>query len=90
MAIPKHIAKYHNDKHELTLQIREDADVILNAIDLDKLLENPNQYLEMLGTAFVEKHQDKFITAFDMGRKHGAKLSDSNVAVSEETSKETE
>jgi len=90
MAIPKHIADYHNAKHELSLEIREDADVILKTIDFDKLMENPKTYLELLGTAFIERHENKFKTAFSMGRKHGEKLSGKNVAESESPTEETE
>ena len=74
--VPKHIADYHNGRHELSLEIKEDADIILEAIDLDELLSNPSDYLELVGSVFLEKHQDKFIKAFDMGRKHGDRMSD--------------
>tara|TARA_Y100000004_G_C8708685_1_gene324938 strand:- start:266 stop:538 length:273 start_codon:yes stop_codon:yes gene_type:complete len=90
MAIPKHIANYHNAKHDLTLKIREDANVILDTIDLAKLLEDPKMYLEMLGTAFIERHEDKFKTAFSMGRKHGEKISGNNVVQGTETTEETQ
>ena len=72
--IPKHISDFHNGKHELSMEIKDDVDSILKAIDLDELLSSPSNYLELLGTVFLEKHQEKFIKAYDMGVEHGKKV----------------
>ena len=46
--IPKHISDFHNGKHELSLEIKDDVDTILKAIDLDELLSNPSNYMELI------------------------------------------
>lgn len=65
------IAKYHNTKEDMVLDLRNDTDRILNVIDLDDMLNDPSNYLELLGKAFMDKHQDKFIKAFNLGSKFG-------------------
>lgn len=72
--ITKQHVEFHNGIHELQLSIREDADSMLNAINIDKLLDSPTEYLELLGTAFIERHQVKIQKGFSMGRKHGEYL----------------
>jgi hypothetical protein len=74
MSLPKHIVGYHNRKEEMILELRDDTENILNAIDLDDLLNDPNGYLTLLGTAFLDKHQDKFTKAFNMGVSLGEKM----------------
>ena len=71
MALPKEVVHYHNTKEDLILELREDTEKILTAIDLDALLENPASYLSLLGTAFLDKHKDKFNTAFELGVNMG-------------------
>ena len=72
--IPKHISDFHNGKHELSMEIKDDVDSILKAIDLDELLSSASNYLELLGTVFLEKHQEKLIKAYDMVVEHGKKV----------------
>ena len=64
MALPKQIVQYHNTKENMILELREDTDKILDAIDMDALLENPSNYLSLLGTAFLDKQDNKFKKAF--------------------------
>ena len=71
------IIKYHQEKNELSLKVREDTEKILKAIDLDELLNNPKEYLTILGNVWMDKHSPTFNKAFKMGREHGKELSGS-------------
>ena len=57
MTIPDHIISFHNNREELSSKVKEDTEVILNAINLDEMLDNPEEYLSTLGNLFMEKHQ---------------------------------
>ena len=71
MALPKEITSYHNRKEDLITGLREDTDKILSAIDLDQLLDNPRNYLNILGTAFLDNQKARFRSAFELGEKLG-------------------
>jgi hypothetical protein len=67
--------KYHDDKRDMSLKVREDTEKILGAIDLDEVLNNPKEYLTMLGNVWMDKHSPTFKKAFELGREHGKELS---------------
>jgi len=71
VSVPKQIVKYHNGKEDVILSLREDTEKILDAINLDELLENPAKYLHLLGVAFLDNQQNKFKKAFDLGVEMG-------------------
>ena len=74
MTIPDHIISFHNNREELSSKVKEDTEVILNAINLDEMLDNPEEYLSTLGNLFMEKHQGEFERAFKLGGNHGRNL----------------
>ena len=76
MAVPNHIVKFHNTKEEMSDVVRQDTDIILEAIDLDELLADPKSYLSELGNLFMEQHSDDFAEALSLGRKHGSNMSE--------------
>ena len=75
MAIPKHIVDYHNTREAMAQEVREDTNIILEAIDLDEMLADPRTYLTQLGVLFMERNNESFVKALDLGRKHGKKMS---------------
>ena len=54
--------------------IRNDADTILDAIDLDELLKDPEKYLLALGDAFLNEHIDEIEQASKEGKKFANKI----------------
>tara|TARA_R100000995_G_scaffold81242_1_gene53870 strand:- start:154 stop:330 length:177 start_codon:yes stop_codon:yes gene_type:complete len=46
----------------------KDADKILDAIDLDELMKNPEVYLVELGKAFMDKHSKDIEKGFNEGK----------------------
>ena len=74
MAIPKHIADYHNTREAMSSEVRDDTAILLEAIDLDELLQDPKTYMTDLGNLFMERNSDTFRKAFTLGRKHGKKM----------------
>ena len=56
--------------------VRQDTDMILEAIDLDELMLDPESYLTELGNLFMERHSDDFIEALSLGRKHGSNMAE--------------
>tara|TARA_B100000579_G_C22467235_1_gene681743 strand:+ start:33 stop:263 length:231 start_codon:yes stop_codon:yes gene_type:complete len=65
------MVKFHVKRDEISQSIRDDADKILKAIDIDKVLENPKDYLTQVGKIFMEVQTPRLDTAFEMGRKYG-------------------
>ncbi len=58
----------------LKIQIGNDADTILEAIDLDELLKDPERYLNLLGKAFIDEHVDEIEKGFNEGKKYAEKV----------------
>ena len=54
--------------------IKENADNILDAIDLDELLKDPEGYLLALGDAFLKEHIDEIKQAGKEGRRFADKI----------------
>lgn len=58
------------DKIEIIkLKMAKDSDKILEAINLDELLQNPELYLKALGKAFLDEHSSEIRKGFDEGKK---------------------
>ena len=47
----------------------QDADKILEAINIDDLLKEPEKYLTALGKAFLDEHNKEIETGFKTGEK---------------------
>jgi|TARA_R110002020_G_scaffold43981_2_gene127125 hypothetical protein len=58
----------------LKIKIGNDANKILESIDLDELLKNPELYLQELGRAFLNEHRDEIKEAFSEGKKYAEKV----------------
>ena len=54
--------------------IVEDADRILDAIDLDELLKDPERYLMALGDAFLKEHLPEIERASKEGRRFAEQI----------------
>jgi hypothetical protein len=65
------IIEHFEKRQELTDKVKGDTDKILGAINLEKLLDDPKDYLTILGTVFMEMHQKELLEAFDLGQKFG-------------------
>ena len=58
------------DKLEITkLKMAQDADKILEAINIDDLLKEPEKYLTALGKAFLDEHSKEIEEGFKTGEK---------------------
>ena len=58
------------DKLEITkLKMAQDADKILEAINIDDLLKEPEKYLTALGKAFLDEHSKEIEAGFKTGEK---------------------
>ena len=58
----------------LKIKVSNDADKILEAIDLDELLKNPKPYLQQLGKAFLDDHRKEIREGFNEGKKYAEKV----------------
>jgi len=58
----------------LKIKIGNDAVKILEAIDLDELLKNPELYLQELGRAFLDEHREEILEGFNEGKKYAEKV----------------
>ncbi len=62
------------DLDRLESVIEESSGVLLNAIDLDELLKDPEGYLLSLGDAFLNEHIDEIKKANEIGTKFANKI----------------
>ena len=60
----------------LKLKIGQDADKILEAIDIDEMLKDPESYLNALGQQFMKDHDKEIKQGFTEGRKFATKIVD--------------
>jgi hypothetical protein len=58
----------------LKLKIGQDADKILEAIDIDEMLKDPESYLNALGQQFMKDHDKEIKQGFREGRKFATKV----------------
>ena len=63
------------DKIEIAkLKMAQDADKILEAIDIDDLIKNPESYLQALGKAFLDEHSKDIEYGFKQGEKFAEEI----------------
>ena len=70
------VNKYLDEIDILKIKMENDADKILEVIDIDELLKNPSLYLQELGRAFLDEHQQEIKVAFKEGIKYAEKVVD--------------
>lgn len=70
----KLISNYLDKLDLLEEEVNRNADNILNVIDIDKLLEDPEGYLLSLGDAFLKEHIDEIQKASKEGKKFASKV----------------
>ena len=58
----------------LKLEIKEDANKILEAIDIDDLLKDPEGYLTALGEQFIQDHDKEIKQGYKEGEKFATKI----------------
>ena len=58
----------------LKLKIGQDADKILEAIDIDEMLKDPESYLNALGQQFMKDHDKEIKRGFREGKKFATKV----------------
>jgi len=64
------VNSYLDKIDEIQAIIINDADLILDAIEMDLLLKDPEGYLMSLGEAFLDEHMDEI----EQGAKAGQQL----------------
>jgi hypothetical protein len=72
--LAKLISNYLDKLDLLEEEVNRNADNILNVIDIDKLLEDPEGYLLSLGDAFLKEHIDEIQKASKEGKKFASKV----------------
>lgn len=68
------IHKYLDQIDKLKDKVDKNSETILSKIDIDKLLENPSNYLKVIAKAFYESHGQELLEAIKIGSKHGKKI----------------
>lgn len=58
----------------LKLKVGQDADSILDAINIDDLLKDPESYLMALGQQFMQDHDKEIKQGFKEGSKFATKI----------------
>jgi len=52
----------------------QDADKILEAIEIDELIKNPESYLQSLGKAFLDEHSKDIEYGFKQGERFAERV----------------
>jgi hypothetical protein len=60
----------------LKLKVGQDADKILEAINIDEMLKDPESYLNALGQQFMKDHDKEIKQGFEEGKKFATKIID--------------
>ncbi len=68
------VREYINSLDKLEEEVSNNADKILDVVDLDKLLEDPENYLLSLGDAFIKEHIDEIQEASNEGKVFANKV----------------
>jgi deoxyadenosine/deoxycytidine kinase len=68
------VRDYLNNLEVLEEEVSNNADKILDVVDLDKLLEDPENYLLSLGDAFIKEHIDEIQEASNEGKVFANKV----------------
>lgn len=63
------VSNYLDKIDEISISVINDADKILEAIDLDELLQNPEEYLNALGNQFIADHKKEIQQGYDTGKR---------------------
>ncbi len=63
----KTLTTYLNKITDIEEKIDTDIDQLLEAVDIDRLLANPEQYMEELSKQFFESLNDELIQAIQAG-----------------------
>ena len=68
------VRDYLNNLEVLEEEVSNNADKILDVVDLDKLLKDPENYLLSLGDAFIKEHIDEIQEASNEGKVFANKV----------------
>ncbi len=68
------VLDYIDKLEEIEQVIKDDADTILDAIDIDDLLKDPEGYLLSLSDAFLGEHMDEIEQCRDEAKKYANKI----------------
>lgn len=68
------VKDFYNGRVKIADNIKESANNVLTAIDLESMLTNPSEYLKLLGNEWLKKQEPEFKKAFKVGRKHGKEI----------------
>lgn len=68
------IEKHLNKLQALEDIVSENAEKILDVINLDELLKDPEGYMLLLGDAFLKEHIDEIEQASKVGKKFARKI----------------
>ena len=66
----KILNKLFDDMDELKDKVTVEADEILKVLDVDKILDNPKQYLTSIAGQFVDSFEDEMEKAKTMGQNY--------------------
>lgn len=70
------VRSYFRKLEKLEDKIKEDADNILKAVDLDELLKDPEGYLMALSDAFLKEHMIEIEQAVKEGQRFARQVLD--------------
>ena len=59
---------------KLKEKVDSNSETILKRINLDKLMENPSNYLRAIAKAFYESHNQELLEAINIGTKYGKEM----------------
>tara|TARA_Y100001951_G_C11283561_1_gene267073 strand:+ start:64 stop:315 length:252 start_codon:yes stop_codon:yes gene_type:complete len=68
------VNNYLDEIDEIQAVILNDANLILDAIEIEQLLKDPEAYLMSLGEAFITEHLDEIESGARAGRKMAEQL----------------
>ena len=65
---------YFDKVDQLRTKIADDSEAVLSAIDPQKLIDNPMEYLMKMGMLFFEAHQKELEKAIKLGEGRARKV----------------
>jgi len=68
------VHKYLNKIDDLQQTVIDDSELLLDQIDLDEMLKDPEGYLNALGEAFLSEHIDEIEKGAKEGKKFAGKV----------------
>jgi len=54
--------------------VDKNSELILERIDLERMLEEPRTYLKAMAKAFYDAHSPEILQAIDVGRNHAKEI----------------